>query len=137
MRCAECGADEPAGVSCWEQLLTVLAWEQDDPALAALHFVTVATHNLQHPSKFEPAALEGLREVFAAYLEGDLGIGEVRIRVGREAAGARRVMVPAQERRILPGTWDLTIADVYAPDRRPDAAERVRRWARSVRATLR
>lgn len=136
MSCPECGADERGGVACWDQLLTVLAWEQDDPELAALHFLTVATHNLQHPSKFQTSAYEGLRAAFAEHLDLGTPTAAIRSRIGRVTQGATRVLRPEAERKVVPRSWPLTVASVYAPDRRPDAAARVRAWADSVRRQL-
>lgn len=50
--CIECGAKEEDGLSCWEQLGYLLAWEQNNPKLYALHFWTVSRYMLQHPSNF-------------------------------------------------------------------------------------
>lgn len=50
--CPECGARRVEGMTCWEQLGMIIAWEADDPELLAEHFLTVATYNLQHPAQF-------------------------------------------------------------------------------------
>lgn len=121
------------GMSCWEMLGAIIAWEYDDPALLAEHFLTVASYNLQHPAQFTDAALEGLRTVFDERLDRGLGIMEIRRRVGKAAAGAAQVLKPAAERRVVLRQWDMTIADVYLPDQPQGAAERVRAWAASIR----
>lgn len=46
--CPECGAPTGDGLTCWEQLGSILAWEYNDPALMAEHFLTVASYNLQN-----------------------------------------------------------------------------------------
>ncbi|HEY0736847.1 MAG TPA: DUF5946 family protein [Herpetosiphonaceae bacterium] len=48
----ECGGSTVDGLTCWEQLGALIAWEYDDPELAAEHFLTVAAYNLQHPAQF-------------------------------------------------------------------------------------
>ncbi|HEU5099413.1 MAG TPA: DUF5946 family protein [Roseiflexaceae bacterium] len=45
--CPECGAPRVNGLTCWEMLGTVIAWEYDDADLRAEHFLTVASYNLQ------------------------------------------------------------------------------------------
>jgi hypothetical protein len=39
--CPECGAPRVNGMTCWEMLGMLLAWEYDDPELQAEHFLTV------------------------------------------------------------------------------------------------
>lgn len=124
------------GLTCWEQLGGVLAWEADDPELLAEHFLTVATYNLQHPAQFTVDALRGLREAFVDRLDRGVPVAEIRRRMARASAGATRVLRPEAERRPVPREWRMTIADVYLPDQPSGAAERVRRWAAAVRAEL-
>jgi hypothetical protein len=64
MTCPECGASPVDGLNCWEQLGMVISWEGQDPELAAEHFLTVASYNLQHPAQFTEEALAGLRASF-------------------------------------------------------------------------
>jgi Family of unknown function (DUF5946) len=134
--CPECGAPRVAGLTCWEQLGMVLAWEADDPELLAEHFLTVATYNLQHPAQFTDDALASLREVFADRLDRGISIQEIRRRVGRASAGSTRVLRPASERRPVARAWSRTIADVYLPDQPQGAAARVRAWAAAVRREM-
>ena len=91
--CPECGAPEVEGFTCWEQLGAILAWEWQDPELAAIHFLTVVSYNLQHPAQFTEPALAGLREQFIAHLDQGVPVSEIRRRVGKAAAGAARVLV--------------------------------------------
>ena len=135
-RCPECGGLLRDGLSCWEQLGRVCAWEVDDPALQAEHFLTVAAFNLQHPSLFTDEALAGLRAVFIAHLDEGLPLSEIRRRVGQAAGGKTRVRRPEGERRPVLRPWPLTIADVYLPDQPAGAATRVRAWAASIRERL-
>jgi hypothetical protein len=134
--CEECRAPRVGGLTCWEQLGWLLAWEADDSELLAEHFLTVATYNLQHPAQFTDDALQGLREAFVDRLERGVPVAEIRRRMGRASAGATRVLRPESERRPVPREWRMTIADVYLPGQPRGAAERVRRWAAAVRAEL-
>lgn len=134
--CPECGAPFVNGMSCWEQLGAILAWESQDPELLAEHFLTVATYNLQHPAQFTDQALAGLRDVFIQRLDEGLGLTEIRRRIGSVAEGSKRVLKPAAERRIVPRKWSMTIADVYTPEHPEGAAARVRAWAAAVRNAL-
>jgi hypothetical protein len=114
----------------------IIAWEAHDPELAAEHFLTVASYNLQHPAQFAGATLAGLRAVYIERLDRGLGIAEIRRRVGKAAGGAARVLKPAAERRPVLRRWAMTVADVYLPDRPAGAAERVRAWAAAIRREL-
>ena len=135
-RCLECGAATVRGMTCWEMLGAIIAWEADDPALFAEHFLTVASYNLQHPAQFTDAAVVGLRAVFVEHLDRGLRIAEIRRRVGQAAAGTTRVLRPEAERRPVQRQWRMTIADVYLPKQPHGAAERVRAWARAIRDEL-
>ena len=134
--CPECGALPVTDLSCWEQLGAIGAWEWQDPALLAQHFLTVASYNLQHPAQFTDAAIAGLRELFIAHLGQGMAVVEVRRRVAQRTAGSVSVLKPAAERRPVLRHWSMTIADVYIPDQPEGAAERVKAWAASIRAEL-
>ncbi len=121
-------------MSCWEQFGGLLAWEAEDPALAAEHFLTVATYNLQHPAQFTDEALDQLRAALTDYLDQRTSVAEILRRFGRRFAGPRRVVRPEAERRRVRRDWPLTIADVYQTERPDGAAYRVRAWAEVVRA---
>ena len=114
----------------------ILAWEWQDPELAAVHFLTVASYNLQHPAQFTEPALAGLREQFIAHMDQGIPIGEIRRRIGQAAAGATRVLKPEAERRPVLRQWPVTIAAVYIPARPAGAAGRVRAWAASIREEI-
>jgi len=135
-RCPECGATARDGMSCRDRLGLLLAWESDDPALAAEHFLTVACYNLQHPAQFTDAAIAGLGEVFIAHLDRGLPVAEIRRRVGTLARGQARVLRVESERRSVLRHWSMTIADVAVPDQPEGAAGRVRDWAASIRREL-
>lgn len=134
--CPECGSPATDGLTCWAQLGAILAWEWQDPALQAQHFLTVASYNLQHPARFTGEALAGLRALFVEHLEQGTRIAELRRRVGRMAEGNRRVLKPERERRPVLRCWRVTIADVYQAGHPEGAAERVQQWAAAIRDEL-
>ena len=134
--CPECGGPPVNGLSCWEQLGAILAWEWQDPALLAQHFLTVASYNLQHPAQFTDTASTGLRELFIAYLDQGMAVAEVRRRVAQRTAGSVKVLKPEAERRPVLHHWSMTIADVYTPGQPEGAAERVKAWAATIRTEL-
>ena len=134
--CLECSAPPVNGLSCREQLGAICAWEWQDPALLAQHFLTVASYNLQHPAQFTDAAIAGLRELFIAHLDQGMAVEEVRRRVAQSTAGSVKVLKPEAERRPVLRHWSMTIADVYIPGQPEGAAERVKAWAATIRAEL-
>jgi hypothetical protein len=134
--CAECGAPLVDGLTCWEQLGAVLAWEAHDPELLGEHFLTVACYNLQHPAQFTEEALAGLRAALIDHLDSGVAVEELRRRAARVFDGPKRVLKREAERRPVLRRWPLTIADVYIPDRPQGAAGRVRRWAAAIRGEL-
>ena len=134
--CPECGALHIDGLTCWEQLGAILAWEWQDPALQAQHFLTVASYNLQHPAQFTDEALAGLRALYVEHLDRGTPVAELRHRVGRLAEGSRRILKPENERRPVLRRWPMTVADVYLPDQPQWAADRVRAWAAAIRREL-
>ncbi len=134
--CPECGAQTVMGMNCWEQLGGVLAWEWHDPELAAEHFLTVASYNLQHPAQFTEEAIEKLSEIFIEHIDHKTPTKLLRQRIGRSAAGDKKVIQKESDRVVVLRPWTMTIADVYLPDHSEDAAERVRAWAQAIRAEL-
>jgi hypothetical protein len=135
-QCPECGAPALDGMTCWEQLGALIAWEYQDPELLAEHFLTVASYNLQHPAQFTAEALGGLRSAFIERLDANLPVVDIRRRTGRAYAGSKRVLRPEAERRPVLRLWSMTIADVYLPGQPEGAAERVRAWAAAIRREL-
>jgi Family of unknown function (DUF5946) len=134
--CSECGAAQVEGMDCWGQLGAILAWEAQDPDLAAEHFLTVASYNLQHPAQFTDEAISGLRATFIEHLDHGTPPSELRRRAARAYQGKRRVLRHESEREPLLRPWPMTIADVYIPDKPQGAAQRVRQWAASIRTAL-
>ena len=134
--CPECGADKIMGMSCWEQLGGILAWEWHDPDLLAEHFLTVASYNLQHPAQFTDKAIEKLREFFIDHLDNETPVDLLRRRMAKTAAGENKVLKDLPEQQMILRHWNMTIADVYLPNHLEGAAERVRAWARSIKSEL-
>ena len=123
-------------MNCWEMLGAIIAWEGYDPALAAEHFLTVASYNLQHPAQFTDETLGQLKEGFIEHLDHGVPVHVLRKRASRIYEGKKRVLKPEAERHPELRRWPLTIASVYLPDQPEGAAERVRIWATSIRKEL-
>lgn len=102
----------------------------------AVHFLTVASYNLQHPSQFADEAIAGLGEVYIQYLDNSLALKEIRRRVGEMAGGSKKVLKPVVPRQPILKRWSMTINSVYIPDKPNGAAERVRAWAAAIRREL-
>ncbi|HMQ53100.1 MAG TPA: DUF5946 family protein [Anaerolineae bacterium] len=134
--CPECGAPQVAGLTCWEQLGAIIAWEAQDPELQAEHFLTVAAYNLQHPAQFTDEALAGLQTALIDRLDKGVAVEVLRRRAAAAFEGKKRVLKKEVERRPVLRPWPMTIADVYRPDQPEGAAERVRRWAAGIRSEL-
>ena len=134
--CPECGAPAVSGLSCWEQLGLLIAWEADDPALRAEHFLIVASYSLQHPAQLTDEALATLRSGLLERLDNGVAVEELRRRAARQFAGKTRVLRPASDRHAILHQWSTTIADVYVPEHPAGAAERVRGWAAAIRREL-
>ena len=124
--CPECGAPRLDGMTCWDQLGLLLAWEAEDSALAAEHFLTVASYNLQHPAQFTDEALAGLRAAFVEHLDRGMAVVEIRRHAGHAFAGTRRVLRGGR----LPSTkaHDSCHRGQGAPARTPIATPCVWRW---------
>ncbi|MBX2999507.1 MAG: hypothetical protein KF893_13405 [Caldilineaceae bacterium] len=136
LTCPECGAAQVEGMDCWGQLGVLLAWEWQDPELLAVHFLTVASYNLQHPTQFTDAAIQDLQAAFIAHMDQDLPVATIRHQIARIADGPQRVRRSEVDRRPVLRAWAMTINDVYLPDQLTGAADRVRRWAAAIRAEM-
>lgn len=136
--CPECGAPPIDGMGCFEQMGAVCAWEWNDPELAALHFVTVASYNLQHPAQFTDEVLRNLAIAYREALDEGLSNREVlrRTRERWDYQGSKRILRPEGDRRPVFRRWPLTLANVYLPDRPEGASDRVRAWAAAIRREL-
>ncbi|RJO62819.1 MAG: hypothetical protein C4542_01855 [Dehalococcoidia bacterium] len=134
--CSECGALSHDRLTCQERLHGILALEQRDTELQALHFLTVAAYNIQHPAQFTDDALTGLRESFIEYLSGKITTEEIRHRTNLVFNGPKRVTKPALERTPILRCWEMTTADVFLPFQPQGTAERVKKWAESIKNEL-
>jgi hypothetical protein len=123
-------------MTCWEVLGSVLAWEWDDPALQAEHFLTVACYTLQHPAQYTDAAIVGLRTALTRYLDGAWSVHEIRQRNAAAYDGSQRVRKPEAERVIVLQQWSRVVTDVYDRNQPAEAAPRVRGWAMAIRRDL-
>lgn len=134
--CPECGAPRVDGMDCWEQMAAILGWESQDHELAAEHFLTVASYNLQHPAQFTEEALEGLKISLIDYLDHGVPTQVLRRRANKAYNGKKRVLKQESERHPVLRRWSMTIAEVYKPGQPEGAAGRVRRWASAIRNEL-
>ena len=124
------------GMTCWEQLGSMIAWEYQDAELLAEHFLTVASYNLQHPAQFTDEAIAGLQSSFLERLQHGLPISAIRRRAGAAYAGSKRVKRDIADRHPVFHPWSMTIADVYLPNHPQNAAQRVRTWAATIQHEL-
>ena len=146
--CPECGAPVPDGGSCRDDFHALLLLEGEiTGALGTiLHFYAVATYVLQHPDSmnYTAEALAGLRASLADALDGKVTTAGLRSRSRRANDGAVRVTRREGEPPVPwhRGRWPITIADVCtaetfgAYDTYEEHADRILRWARSVREIL-
>ena len=132
-KCPECGAQQVDGMSCWDQLGALLAWEYKDAELSAEHFLTVACYNLQHPARFEDDALVFLRSGLIERLDHGITPEELRRRASSIYEGNKRVLKRKAVAQPVMRHWSMTINDVYTPEEPEGAARRVRAWAASIR----
>jgi hypothetical protein len=130
--CPECGAAHDDGLTCETRFHLLLAWEAQDPTLQQVHFLTVASYNLQHPAMFQPTAIASLRTALRSYLRDGVPISAIRMAIRSSVGGATKVLRPATERQLRLRTWSITIADVALPDQPQGAAERVQVWAKAI-----
>ncbi len=134
--CEECGAPDRDGLGCREQWGELLALEFTDPRAGQVHFHTVTTYELQHPSAFPLTddTRAWMEQTLADVVEGRATVAEVRTRTRRAYDGPRRVLAdhaPAPALR----RWTRTVADVGAPDPLHHV-DRVLAWSRAVLADL-
>lgn len=114
----------------------IIAWEYQDPELAAEHFLTVASYNVQHPAQFTDEALNWIHAGIVEHLDEGTPAQVLRKRASHIYEGKKRVLRPEAERRPVLHPWRLTIASVYLPNQPEGAAARVRTWAAAIREEL-
>jgi hypothetical protein len=137
MTCPECGAPAQRGLSCRQQWDELLALEFSDPRAGKVHFLTVASYELQHPQAFQldPEARAQILQALEDVVVHDRPVPHVREEMQRRFAGTVNVLTDEPEPSAADRTWSLTVADVGDPDAHAHAA-RVRAWARAVYADL-
>jgi hypothetical protein len=139
--CPECGATVPEDGACRDHFHALLLLESEIPGgpSAFPHFYAVGSYVLQHPASmgYTAAALAGLHQAIADVLDGRATIADIRRRVRRGAEGAARVTRRAGDEvvRWPVENWPITVADVWKGGIE-GYADRVERWARSIRQTL-
>jgi hypothetical protein len=136
--CPECGAADRRGSTCREQWHELLALEFSDPRAGAVHFLTVACYELQHPTQFDlhPEARQQLADALRSVVLHGRSVDDVRRRMGEAYDGSRSVLAADDAAPAVLGSWSHTVADVGPPD--PEVhVERVRACARSVVSDLR
>jgi hypothetical protein len=134
--CPECGAPIMDGLTCWDKLGHLLAWEAQDSALMAVHFLTVASYNLQHPAQFTDDATAALKVALVDFLDNGTPVAELRRRMNTAYAGVRRVVRSESERSVMLRRWTLTIDHAFAGGDPVGAATHVQQWAAAIRQDL-
>lgn len=133
--CIECGATENDGLSCWEQFGYLLSWEQRNPKLYELHFWTVSSYMLQHPSNFTKEGYDLTRSLFCDAYDYHWETPYI-LKKNREATTNKTFKitnpVPVAERERVLKTWGMTVSDVYAAGEK-NAVDHVLKWRTSIR----
>jgi hypothetical protein len=136
--CAECGAEEQDGLSCSEQFGYLLAWEQHDPDLYALHFWTVSVYILQHPSLYTKEGYDLTKNLFCDAYDYNWATSYI-LKKNREVTTNKAFKianpVPFLERARVLRTWTMTVNEVYTAGEN-NAIENVKRWRDSLRTEL-
>lgn len=140
--CPDCGAAIADGETCRGMFEQLLANEYTFPsAFAAVHHLTVAAYNLQHPRGFSRGAIQMWRVIVSDTLDGLATPEDFLMRARAQLAGGIKVREPgAEPPENWPRTWPMTVADVIVPAGETADADghvhRVRQWAESIRSTL-
>jgi hypothetical protein len=139
--CPECGAPLPESGDCRDYFYALLVLEAQVPDAAGslLHFYTVSAYGLQHPVGFNYTveAITHLRRNFAEALDGRATLADIRRRNRRVLDGPARVTRRPGDAAVrwYSGRWPMTALEVCTADVE-GYAERVLRWAHSIRRTL-
>ena len=135
--CPQCGAISADGKTCKDKYGEILALEFEDPAVfGAVHHITVACYNLQHPDYFSDEAREWMRTALHRVVEEGLPpadmLKNVRKRAGEGMKVRRRTAPESPPGRIA---WSMTVMAV-----RTDSAEvyieDIKAWAKSILSDL-
>lgn len=141
-RCAQCGVEYDDGFDCESCFHALLAFENENPpAFAAVHHLTVIAYSVQHPEGYSREALDAWREFLDVSLSGGATPTQLLDRARRKFGGSQRVRdQKAKVPSIWPKQWPVSVQEVFRPEEHigVDAyVERARAWARAVNDTLR
>ncbi len=141
-RCPECGAPDRDGMTCREKYEAMLAHEFEHPqSFGAVHHLTVASYNLQHPGPFTAQALEWMRASLTSAVKTGEPPQEWRRRASKQFRGKDKPKVvrkpgdaqPAGQP--TPPHWTMTAADI--PLDGPEVyIAGIQVWARAIVADL-
>jgi hypothetical protein len=139
--CDQCGA-MGAGIDCLAAFHGLLAFENENPpAFAAVHHITVPAFYLQHPRGYSPETLWLWRQIITDVLAGKASSRDMYRQMQSAFEGKRKVLdstadVPAVWLR----QWSKTVLDAFDPvAERPEVdvyVDRSRRWVAAVRDDL-
>lgn len=137
--CTECGAKEVDGLSCWDQFGYLLSWEQYNPELAALHFWTVSSYMLQHPSNLTEAGYALTKQLFCDAYDHNWETSYI-LQKNRELTTNKTFKIknpvpPAERFRTLT-SWAMTVNDVYSAGE-PASVQSVLAWSKAIREQFR
>ena len=138
--CPECGAPLADGHTCAGDFHQMLFWENERPALGAVHHLMVLCYHLQHPSLYSAAGLQHARGLLASFVAEGLSPEDVRQRQRAVVdSGGRRWSVTARPGNHgayqPPPLWTMRAADVVAGGMDNYVAN-VRSWAKSIAEAL-
>ena len=136
-QCAECGAKEIDGYSCYEQFGFPLTWEHNDPALYALHFWLVTCYMIQHPSNYTDVGYKSLIKLFTEAYDNHWETAYI-LKRNRELVrniGKITNPEPNEDRERTFKFWSMTINDIYLGTEER-AIENITKWREQIRIEL-
>jgi hypothetical protein len=139
--CDQCGA-MGAGVDCLAAFHGLLAYENENPpAFAAVHHITVPAFYLQHPRGYKRETLGLWRQIIADVLAGKATQRDMYQQMRSAFDGKRRVQdESADVPDGWPRRWSLTVQDAFDPEGKMPSVdsyvESARRWVAAVRDDL-
>ncbi len=138
--CPACGAPNTPNRACQDDFYQLLYWENEDPALGAVHHLTVLCYHLQHPHLYSPDGLRHALGLLDAFIHGATPAEVRAANRARVDSGARGWKVTArpgfQGAYPHPVAWRMTIRDVVAAGM-PAYLDTVRAWAQAIYEDLR